>query len=152
MKNTNKEIEDFVREFFRKINLSHNLKFSSVSEDKLSLELTLEDPQIFIGQRGENLISIQSLLNKIIRKKFQTNLYLDLDINNYKKRREEYLRELAQNSADDAVLSQTEKTLPSMPAYERRIIHLELKERNDVETESRGKEPNRRVIIKPSKK
>ena len=152
MKDANKQLEEFIRDFFKRINIDSGLEFKPVSDGKLFVSLTLEDPQIFIGQKGENLISIQSLLNKIIRKNFDLNYYLDLDINNYKRRREEYLKEMAQNAADDVSLTKVEKILPPMTAYERRIIHLELAQRSDIETESRGEEPDRRVVIKPSSK
>ncbi|MGB9637586.1 MAG: R3H domain-containing nucleic acid-binding protein [Microgenomates group bacterium] len=51
--------------------------------------------------------------------------------------------------ADEVILTKREKILPPMSAKERRIIHLILSERKDVKTESFGKEPERRVIIKP---
>lgn len=150
--NKNKKIEDFIREFFRKINIESGLEFGPVSEGKIIVRITLENPQIFIGQKGENLLSIQSLLNKMVKKTFGEDIFLSLDINNYKKRREEYLREIAQNIADDVALTQTEKSLPPMSSYERRIIHLELAQRKDVITESIGEEPDRKVIVKPAPK
>ena len=151
MQDENKKVEEFIREFFSKMNIDSELDFKPDSEGKFFINLTLDNPQIFIGQKGENLISIQSLLNKMIKKNFDMNFFLDLDINDYKKRREEYLKEIAQNSADDVSLTKVERDLPPMSSYERRIVHLELAERNDVKTESIGEEPNRRVTIKPSR-
>ncbi|RLC39293.1 MAG: hypothetical protein DRH33_03225, partial [Candidatus Nealsonbacteria bacterium] len=72
-----------------------------------------------------------------------------LDINQYKKNKIEYLNDLAKSTADEVALSKKEKILPPMPSYERRIIHLTLAEREDVQTESQGEEPERRVVIKP---
>jgi len=73
-----------------------------------------------------------------------------LDINDYKKKKVEYLREMARDAANEVSLSKKEKNLVSMPAYERRVIHLELADREDVITESVGEEPERSVIIKPA--
>ncbi len=73
-----------------------------------------------------------------------------MDINDYKKKKIQYLKELAKSIAEEVVLTQKEKILSPMPAYERRVIHLELSERKDIATESIGKEPERRVIIRPS--
>jgi len=56
---------------------------------------------------------------------------------------------LAKEIADEVALTKKEKILPPMPAYERRIIHLELAQRPDVTTQSIGQEPERRVVIKP---
>jgi len=104
---------------------------------------------ILIGERGQVLFEIQHLLKAILKKKIKENFYLDLDINDYKKRKNEYLRELARSLAREVVLTKQEKELPAMPAAERRIIHLELAERPDVTSQSIGKEPNRRIIIRP---
>jgi len=79
----------------------------------------------------------------------QENFYIDLDVNDYKKKKSEYLRELARDTANDVVLTKKEKMLEPMPAYERRVIHLELAGRTDVASESVGQEPERRVVIKP---
>ena len=75
--------------------------------------------------------------------------YIDLDINDYKKKKKDYLKELACSIANEVALSKKQKELPPMSAYERRIIHLELAERQDVSTESIGQEPERKVIITP---
>jgi len=56
---------------------------------------------------------------------------------------------MARGLADEVVLTKKEKILPAMPAYERRIIHLELASRSDVTTESIGKEPDRQIVIRP---
>jgi len=56
---------------------------------------------------------------------------------------------LARSLADEVAITKKEKILSSMPAYERRIIHLELAGRSDVTTESIGQEPERRIVIRP---
>ncbi|PIR71473.1 MAG: hypothetical protein COU43_02475 [Candidatus Nealsonbacteria bacterium CG10_big_fil_rev_8_21_14_0_10_37_25] len=75
--------------------------------------------------------------------------FIDLDINGYKKKKLDYLKELARSLADEVALTKKEKNLPPMAAYERRIIHLELAGRSDVTTESIGEEPERRVVVRP---
>ena len=61
----------------------------------------------------------------------------------------EYLKSSAQEFADEVALSGKEKALSPMSAYERRIVHMQLAGRKDVITESIGKEPERKIIIKP---
>ena len=85
----------------------------------------------------------------ILKKKITDPFYINLDINDYKKKKEEYLKELARSAAEEVALTKREKILGSMLAYERRIIHMELSNRENIETESIGEEPERRVIIKP---
>jgi spoIIIJ-associated protein len=89
-------------------------------------------------------------LKIILKRKITTEpFFIDLDISDYKKKKNEYLKELARNTADEVSLSKKEKILPSMSAYERRIIHLELAGRSDVKTESLGQEPDRRIVVRP---
>ena len=113
------------------------------------IELKTKEPRILIGERGQTLLEIQQLLVAIIRKKIKEQFFLNLDINEYKKKKIEFLKELASNLADDVALNKKEKWLPTMTSYERRVIHMELSKRNDVATESIGHEPERKIIIKP---
>jgi len=122
---------------------------ASAKDETIHINLETEEPQILIGEGGKTLSEIQHLLKAILRKKIQEVFYIDLDINNYKKKKTEYLKEMARNAADEVSLIKKEKILPPMPAYERRIIHLELSNRSDVTTESTGEEPERKVVIKP---
>ena len=85
----------------------------------------------------------------ILNKKIQQAFYLNLDINDYKKKKIEYLESLAKTFADEVVASKEEKELPPMPPYERRIIHAQLSERKDIATESRGEGMDRHIVIKP---
>ncbi len=72
-----------------------------------------------------------------------------VDINNYRKERERLIGDLAKAAAQKAVTTKTAVRLPSMNAYERRIVHMELSMRPDIKTESEGEGPERGVIIKP---
>ena len=151
------KIKNVTEEFFSKttINvLSVDVdKFSEKSEkgdeDVVSVDIKLEEPQILIGQGGQTLFEIQRLLRMILNKKIQQAFYLNLDINDYKKKKIEYLESLAKTFADEVVASKEEKELPPMPPYERRIIHAQLSERKDIATESRGEGMDRHIVIKP---
>ena len=125
------------------------LEMGQMKEDSLPVDLKTEDPQILIGEQGRTLVELQKILGKIIRKKLGEQIFLDLDINQYKKKKIEYLKEVAQSMADQVALQKEEKTLFPMSSFERRIIHMTLSEREDVKTESTGEEPERRVVIKP---
>jgi len=115
----------------------------------IPINLKTEEPQILIGEGGQTLNEIQHLLKAILRKKIKEPFYINLDINDYKKKKTEYLKEMARLTADEVSLTKKEKSLAAMPAYERRIIHLELSQRSDVVSESIGEEPERKIVIKP---
>ncbi|TET84896.1 MAG: KH domain-containing protein [Candidatus Nealsonbacteria bacterium] len=142
-------IKEITKEFFKKTTFEVEIEFLPPQELTLPINLKTEDPQILIGEGGQTLVEIQHLLKTILRRKIQEPFFIDLDINGYKKKKIEYLKELAKSVADEVALTKKEKSLASMPAYERRVVHLELAGRQDVTTESIGQEPERRVIIRP---
>lgn len=148
-KNELEEIKKIVEEFFEKTGIDLSLEFLPPKEKTIFINLKAKEPKILIGEKGETLSDIQHLLKAILKKKIKKEFYIDLDVNDYKKRKIKYLKELAKSLADEVALTKKEKILPPMPAYERRVIHLELASRKDVTTESIGKEPERKVVIKP---
>jgi len=113
------------------------------------VKLDLNDPQFLIGPKGAYLEAFERLLRAMVRRKSSEELFLSVDINNYRKRRVEFLKTLAQEIGDQVLLSKKPVSLEPMPAFERRIIHSEITERNGLSSESIGEEPERRVIIKP---
>jgi len=125
------------------------------NRDVVDLSIKLEEPQILIGQQGQTLFDIQKLLRVILNRKLRASLgegeafYLNLDINDYKNNKIEYLKDLAKTLADQAVLTKEEKELSPMSSYERRIIHSELSQRTDVIAESRGDGFDRHIVIRP---
>ncbi len=146
------KIKEVVREFFGKTGfLVQSVEIKTPEDSTIPISLKMEEPQILIGESGQTLTEVQRLLKMIIQKRFapESHFYVDLDINDYKKKKKEYLKEMARNAADEVSLTKREKMLPAMSAYERRVIHVELASRGDVLTESIGQEPARLVSIKP---
>lgn len=147
------KIKQAVEEFFRKATLSVSkvdVKFVlQDNADVVNVEVKSEEPQILIGQSGQTLFEIQRLLRMVLNKKMQKIFYLNLDINDYKKKKMEYLKELAKDLANEVALTKKSKILYPMPAYERRAIHAELADRSDIITESQGEGADRHIIIKP---
>lgn len=142
-------IKGVVKEFFEKMVVPVEIKIEPPREETIVIGIKTEDPQFLIGERGQTLLEIQRLLKLIIRKKINQSFYVDLDVNGYKKQKIEYLKQLARTTADEVALNKKEKILPPMPAYERRIVHLELADKENIATESIGQEPERSVIIRP---
>lgn len=144
-----RKIKEEVETFFKKMGIEVSVEILPQNDLTLPINLNTDDFQILIGEEGKTLLQIQHLLNAILKKKMKEDFYIDIDIGGYKKRKIEYLKELAKSVADEVALTKKERVLEPMPAFERRIIHLELASRPDVTTESIGKEPKRRVVIKP---
>jgi len=141
--------KEIITDFFEKMTILADIEEQKLVDNLLKITLVSGEAQVLIGQQGKTLSDIQNILAKIFRKKLDKEVFLDLDVNNYKSDKEQRFRDLAQEAADEAVSSGREKTLFPMPAFERRIIHTELAKRQDVKTESIGEAEERRVVIRP---
>jgi spoIIIJ-associated protein len=108
------------------------------------------DLSILIGRRAETLNSLQYIASLIINKEIGRSIPLVVDVEGYRVRREGQLRQLAHRMADQAIKTGRRQVLEPMPANERRIIHVELRNQPEVRTESIGEEPRRKVTIIPN--
>ncbi|WP_226536825.1 RNA-binding cell elongation regulator Jag/EloR [Fictibacillus halophilus] len=118
--------------------------------DYLVLDLTGEKIAILIGKRGQTLNALQLLTNMVANSDPETkHVKIVLDAENYRTRRQESLERLAEHSAQKVFITKKSFALEPMPANERKVIHLALKENRDVETTSEGVEPFRKVVIRP---
>ena len=91
------------------------------------------------------------IFSLIIFQRFNLWPKLHLNVNDYQERREETLKQLAQDAADRALSLQKEIVVPNLSSYERRIIHMFLSEYPGIKTESRGEAPYRQLVIVPVK-
>jgi spoIIIJ-associated protein len=109
------------------------------------------DLSILIGPRAETLNALQYIAGLIIGKELGHTIPLVVDVEGYRTRREQQLRQLARRMADQAIKTGRRQVLEPMPANERRLIHIELRSNLQVTTESIGEEPHRKVTIVPKK-
>ena len=134
------------------VNLAQKMKIEvnvscEKTENDLNFNVTGANVGKLIGFRGETLNALQVLLGGL-KRAGEGRYRLYLDIENYKKAREQTLVELANRMADKAEEIERNVHLDPMNAYERRIIHSALQGRTLVETESMGEGDNRHVVIK----
>ena len=129
-------------------------EFEIEGEAKLypAVEITGDGSGILIGHHGETLDAIQCLLNlaSIRKGDHETGadyVKISLDIENYRAKREETLRSLARRMAARAIKYKRNIFLEPMNAYERRIIHSELQNVENVSTHSVGADKNRKIIV-----
>lgn len=108
-----------------------------------------DDLSILIGRQAETLNALQYISSLIISKEIGRSIPLVVDVEGYRTRRENQLRQLARRMADQALKTGRRQVLEPMPANERRIIHIELRENPQVMTESIGEEPRRKITIIP---
>jgi len=107
-----------------------------------------KDIRFVIGRRGETLNSLQLLTNLAVNNCLDDdNVRVVIDAEGYRGRREETLRRLARRIAERVRRTKKDVMLEPMPPQERRIIHLELQNDEDVVTGSKGREPYRKVVV-----
>ena len=108
---------------------------------------------LLIGRRGETLDAMQYLVSLVANKGRKDDGYLrvTLDTEGYRSRREETLKRLARKNAVHVRQTGRPVSMEPMNPYERRILHSALQGFTGVTTHSEGEEPNRHVVITPSK-
>ncbi len=145
------EIELLVAEFTQKMGLQI-IPTVTEKEDEILIDYAGKDIGSIIGKRGETLDALQYLLNCIINKHKKHGDYkkVKVDCSGYREKREGTLKVLAHRMADKAVKEHRPSKLEPMNAYERKIIHLALQNRDDVTTLSKDAEPHRYITIIPS--
>jgi spoIIIJ-associated protein len=115
----------------------------------LFLDIHGDDLSILIGRRGETLTALQYITRLIVGKELKRPVSVLIDIEGYRARREQQIRRLAQQMAIQAIETSRTMSLEPMPAYERRIVHIELRDNPDVDTVSVGERDQRKVTIIP---
>lgn len=114
------------------------------------LDVTGDNLGILIGRQGETLRDLQYIARLIVSRKLQRWVNLVVDVGGYKRRREKILTELAGRMAERVVAEGKPVTLEPMPAHERRIVHMALRDHDLVRTESIGEGRRRKVVIYPN--
>lgn len=125
--------------------------FQSEKDQSLTIASvsSAEDSSILIGKNGQNLKAVEHIAKLMVYKQTPGQANFVLDINDYRKSRAEHVVRNAVEVASRVRESKKAEALSPMSSYERRLVHVELASYPDVETESIGEEPQRRVVIRP---
>lgn len=144
-----KKIEGFLKDLILEMGVDCEVT-SDEDEEAVNLYINKSDDfKTLIGKSGETLESIQYIVSIFSRRNTSLEKRIFLDINGYKKRKEEIIREMAMTFAKKAIKYKKVMRLRPMNAYERRIVHSTLYNMRGVFTMSEGEEPHRKVVIKP---
>lgn len=150
LENTVEKAKEIISEIFKITGDTSEYVVENVDE-KVLIKITSGDSAHLIGYKGKTIEALQSTINSILQKGEEEYAKVFVEVNDYKLKKEERLKELARKMAENAVKFGRDVRLEPMSAYERMIIHTELADRTDVKTESYGEEPRRRVVIKKAR-
>jgi spoIIIJ-associated protein len=140
---------EVLEEMVRLMGLDATVEVASEGETS-RLNVKGNDLGALIGRRGEKLASLQHIVNLIVGRREGQHHRIAIDVENYRGRREEQLRDVADRAAKRVLQTGKIIQLEAMPAVERRIVHMALVENPKVRTQSVGVEPNRRIVVLPA--
>lgn len=122
-----------------------------ISDDGNVIEVAIEGPDLgqVIGRHGNTLDALQHIAYRAVSVDRADMRRVEIDAGGWRERRAEELREIADDAADEAVDTGQSVVLQPMSASERRVVHEYLRDREDVDTTSEGREPERRLVVEP---
>lgn len=118
-------------------------------EGEIILDITGDELAVLIGRHGRTLDALQVLVATITNRKLDTRYPLVVDVSGYRHRRRMKLEEIARGAAERAVRQRRAVQLRPMSSFERRVVHVVLRDDRRVQTESEGVEPRRMVVVHP---
>lgn len=118
-------------------------------EGEIILDITGDELAVLIGRHGRTLDALQVLVSTITNRKLDTRYPLVVDVSGYRHRRRMKLEEIARGAAERAVRQRRAVQLRPMSSFERRVVHVVLRDDRRVQTESEGVEPRRMVVVHP---
>ena len=147
-RNVIKDIKEYLTNLLKEMGFSVNIEVKK-SEEYPKFIIFSDNDALLIGKNGKNLKALSLVVSQYLNKELGKNYKFNIDVNEYKEKRENSLERLARKIAREVKVSKVEVKMDSMNSYERRIIHNTLTNYKGIYTESEGEEPNRCVIIKP---
>jgi spoIIIJ-associated protein len=133
------------------VNANISVRLGDSDSDRIQpvlIDIEGNDLSFLIGRKAETINALQFITSLIVGRELGRWIPLQIDVQHYRKRREDELRKLARRIADQVADTGRNQALEPMPPNERRIIHLELHDHPLVETESEGDDPARKVIVR----
>jgi len=145
-----KSLEDLIKAMGFKAEVELNAECKN-EQGNLICDIKTDDHSDFlIGQHGANLQALQHIARLIVRKKTDNKIKFALDINSYRQQKNKLIIEQAVSAAQKAIKEKKAVIMRPMTPYERRLVHIELANNEQVATSSIGEGENRKVIIRPT--
>ena len=140
--------EEFLKGLFERMHLSASMSIEE-EEDRVNVTLEGDDMGIIIGRRGETLDAIQYITALAVNRGEDKYVKVALNSENYREKREDYLKRMAEKTAERVKRYNRSIALEPMVSHDRRIIHATVQDIEGVTTFSTGTDPNRRVVVAP---
>ncbi len=145
------KIKKIIIDILASMDIQGTVEFEDSITKGLVFNIFSPDSYLLIGRQGATLHALQILVQALAGKAFSISgqLLFTLDVDDYKRKREWYLKETAKQAAQQVKSTGRSLSLEPMPSYERRFIHAYLQEHEpELTTESVGEDPHRKIIMK----
>lgn len=143
-----KIIEETFQEILDLLDIKGEFEVSE-DEEGFSILLSTDDSGIVIGRHGDTLEALQIVSSLSISKKLGEFKRVSIEVGDYKKNREEWLKNLAMETKERVLSEGREVSLSELKSWERRVIHLILQDDKEVVSESIGEGKDRVLVIRP---
>jgi len=147
-KTTDKEIKKTIEDILKHLTITAKITVTKDESENYSVAVETEETGLLIGRHGETLNGLQLLLGIILYKKLGHWVHVMLDVGDYRKTREDSIKEMVTRIIAEVEQSGQPVMLPYMTPLERRIVHLMLTDHERVISESQGEGRERRVMIR----
>lgn len=141
------EARKVVKELLDKMKIDYQINSVDWEEGKARINIVGKDMGLLIGRKGETLNAVQFLVGLMINRKREKKIRVMLDVEDYRRKREESLESLALRLSDKVKKTRKNVVMRPMSSQERRIVHTALQGDPNITTYSLGDEPNRKVVI-----
>ncbi len=144
------QIQEILEGVLRQMGVVAQVGAEETLDRGLVFNITSEDSYLLIGKGGANLHALQFVVQAMARKqlKVEEPVKFTVDIDDYRKKREWYLKEAAKNAIEKVKASGHPVHMEPMSSYERRLVHSFVQEHfTEIESTSEGEEPYRKVVI-----
>ncbi|MDT6979421.1 RNA-binding cell elongation regulator Jag/EloR [Levilactobacillus zymae] len=143
-------VADYVATIVDQLGIQATVAVQQPARRQVRLVLTTDKEGLLIGKHGRTINALQSLAQLFLNHHGAAHVIVELDVADYRERRQATLARLADNTAREVVASGKPIYLDPMPSFERKQIHAALAKNRYVTTYSAGKEPHRAVVIEPA--
>jgi len=147
-KKQSKIVQDTTEELLKLLEIQGDFEIKE-AEEAIEINLNTQDSGIVIGYHGDTLESLQLILSLCLAKKLGEFKRVSIEVGEYKKKREEWLRNLAAETRDRVISENKEVYLSDLKSWERRVVHLILQNDQGVVSESVGEGKDRVLVVKP---
>ncbi len=145
------QVKQIVETTLQKLGVNAVVDYEDSLVRGLVFNVSTRDSKLLIGREGQTLYGLEVLIHAIAAKTFagsEQPFYFSIDIDDYKRKREWYLKQLAIAAVEKLKNTQQPLTLEPMPKYERKLVHMHVQENfPEVITESIGEEPKRKIRL-----